>query len=189
MNFDNNFHRVTKLVCKGDEETQKVCTASMILLTFVANLDRKVTDEEKSYLKYFLHKNFAVEKFLLNHAIHDYIMVHNDDDQDKTKLSEVRTFLAKNLFDSQKDDYLRILLKISSADSDISEIEKKYVKNIALGLGIDDMQITQEIISEELNLLQKIDAQIASDSELNRHAKLEFASIHEMLEDLGQRTK
>jgi uncharacterized tellurite resistance protein B-like protein len=189
MDFNNNYHKITKLVCKGDEETQKLCTASMILLTFVANLDRKVTVGEMKFLKYFLHKNFDVPKTHLNHAIHDYLYIHSEDQADATKLSEVRSFLKEHLFDSQKDDYLRALLKISSADGDMDQTEKRYIQNIALGLGVDKLEITQEIISEELSLLQKIDAEIAADAELDHNEQLQFASVHEMLEDLGQRTK
>lgn len=186
MNFDNAFHKVTMMIC---DENQEIVTATMIMLGFVATLDKKISNQEVAYLKHYLHHNFKVKKAFLNHAVHDYLFILQEDQQDATKLSEVRDYLRDHLTEKQKAGFLRALLGLSCSDNDLAKVEKRYVKNIALGLGLDSNQINQEFITKEFQMIQRIDEEIAQDKDLKEHPKIQFATVAEMLEDLNQRTK
>ena len=189
MDFNNDFHKITLLTCDAHEQVQKICTASMLVLSYLANADKEVSDEEVSFLKYYLHNSFSVSKAYLNHAVYAYMMLQKSSNSDDSNIESACQFLKEHLNEAQKQSFLMALLKISAADQAMDQTEKNYIKNIGLVLGMKEHEITQEILTEQLKLLGDIERALCTDPDFSQNQKLEFVSVHEMLDDLGRITK
>lgn len=183
------FHKVTKKVCKNlNNGTQLLLSSSLSILTHVANADRKISPNEIGYLKYWLKKEFELEPKIYRELVKAYHFIFVKQPPNDAEIAASKAYLKTNLSEKDKRLFIDTLLCLSTADKDLKEVEKTFIKNVAFALDVNKKDFQEALLSTSLSLVQSIDEEIAKSddlisdtSELN---EITFASAHEFIDSL-----
>ena len=184
----NYFKLVDKYCPQMDQGHKLILTCSLELLIHVANADKIVAPHEISYIKRFLKNVFELKFDVYRPLTSGFNFIYSKEKENPQINASCKKYLNENLSNKQKISFLNTVLCLSVSDKEISEIEKKFIKNIGLALDLDKNDITESILSKSFELVQEIDAEIAADkdlnTELNELNKINFVSTYEFMKSI-----
>ncbi len=163
-------------------------TCAIGLLVHLAAADRIVTREEISYMKRFLKKATSLESKIISDYIRFVLIAFKEKKMSEKMINTFEAYLFSNLTHEQKEDFLEVLFSMAKADGDISKIEREFIEDYAIRIGLENKDYAQHLVDNAVELMKQRDRDISEDNSLStRDDELQLVSLAEFSENVNRK--